>query len=211
MIYASYIKRLLDIVLSASALIVLLPLYLVVAVLVRIKMGSPILFSQERVTKGEKVFKLYKFRSMTNATNEKGELLDESQRLTKFGILMRSLSLDELPELLHILSGKMSIIGPRPLPLYYMPYYTEEERERHTVRGGLIPSDTISGKSVTTWKEQLEWDVYYARNCSFLLDVKILLLTIKVLFDRSVSDYGAVDRPHLNEERSGAKDLISRK
>ncbi len=210
MIYRGFVKRLLDIVLSLIAIIILSPVYLVVAILVRIKMGSPVLFSQERVTKNEKVFKLRKFRSMTDARNENGELLDETERLTKFGSALRSLSLDELPELVHILTGKMSIIGPRPLPTYYMPYYTEEERARHKVRGGLIPADTISGKAVTTWDEQLKWDVYYAEHCSFFLDVKILFLTFKVLFARSNSDYGSVDRPHLNEERSGEKDLISR-
>ncbi len=210
MIYRSFVKRLFDIVLSLIAIIALSPVYLVVAILVRIKMGAPILFSQERITKGERKFKLKKFRSMTNARNLNGELLDESERLTKFGVTLRSLSLDELPELFHILSGKMSIIGPRPLPTYYMPYYKEDEKVRHTVRGGLVPADTISGKAVTTWDEQLEWDAYYAKNCSFVLDVKILVMTFKILFDRSKSDYGSVDRPHLNEERSGQKDLISR-
>ncbi len=210
MIYRKFVKRFLDILLSLIAIIILSPVFLVLAILVRIKMGSPVLFSQERVTKGKRVFKLHKFRSMTNARNEKGELLDESQRLTKFGSALRSLSLDELPELFHILMGDMSIIGPRPLPTYYMPYYTEEEQQRHEVRGGLVPADTVSGKSVTTWDEQLKWDVYYAKNCSFLLDMKILFLTFKILFDRSKNDYGSVDRPHLNEERSGEKDLISR-
>ncbi len=210
MIYRCVIKRFFDILFSLSAIVILSPLYITVAVLVRIKMGAPILFSQARVTRNEKVFKLYKFRSMTNERNENGELLDETQRLTKFGSSLRSLSLDELPELFHILSGKMSFIGPRPLPTYYMPYYTEEERIRHKVRGGLIPADTASGKAVTEWDEQLKWDAYYAEHCSFLLDVKILFLTFKVLFDRSKSDYGSSDRPHLNEERSGQKDLISR-
>ncbi len=210
MIYRKFVKRLLDIILSLLAIVILSPVYLVVAILVRIKMGAPILFSQERVTKDEKVFRLRKFRSMTNARNEQGELLDESERLTKFGSALRSLSLDELPELFHIFSGNMSIIGPRPLPTYYMPYYTEEEHVRHTVRGGLVPADTISGKALTTWDEQLKWDAYYAEHCSFGLDLKILFLTFKILFQRSSEDYGSVDRPHLNEERSGQKDTISR-
>ena len=210
MIYRSFIKRFLDIILSVIAIIILSPVFLVVAILVAIKMRLPVLFSQARVTKDERVFQLHKFRSMTNAKNEKGELLDESQRLTRFGIAIRSLSLDELPELFHILKGDMSIIGPRPLPTYYMPYYTEGEHQRHEVRGGLVPADTISGKVVTTWDEQLKWDVYYAKNCSFLLDVKILIMTFKILFDRSKGNYGSVDRPHLNEERSGKKDAISR-
>ncbi len=209
-IYQNCIKRLLDCILSCAAIIVLSPIYIVIAVLVRIKMGSPILFSQERVGKDEKVFRLYKFRSMTNAKDENGNLLDETQRLTKFGSMIRSLSIDELPELIHIFTGKMSIIGPRPLPTYYMPYYTEEERFRHTVRGGLIPADTISEKSIISWDEQLKLDAEYAKNCSFILDVKILIATFKVLFIRANEDYGSVDRPHLNEERSGIKDNISR-
>lgn len=210
MIYRNFVKRILDFSLSLLGIIILSPVYLIMLLLVRINMGVPVLFSQDRVTRGEKVFRLYKFRSMTNAKDKDGNLLDETQRLTKFGILMRSLSLDELPELFHILSGKMSIIGPRPLPTYYMPYYKEEERIRHTVRGGLIPADTISGKSIVSWDEQLKWDMYYSQNCSFILDLKILFLTIKVLFSRSTEDYGSVDRPHLNEERSGIKDSFSR-
>ncbi len=210
MIYRKFVKRIFDFLLALLAVIILSPVFIVVAILVRIKMGSPILFCQERVTKGEKVFKLYKFRSMTNARNENGELLDETQRLTKFGSAIRSLSIDELPELFHILSGKMSFIGPRPLPTYYMPYYKEGEKARHTVRGGLVPADTISGKPIVTWDEQLKWDAYYAQKCSFILDVKILIATFKVLFLRSKSDYGSADRPHLSEERSGTRDTTSR-
>ncbi len=210
MIYSKCIKRVFDVIIALLSIIIFSPIIIVTAILVRIKMGKPILFYQERVTKGEKVFKLFKFRSMTNARNEQGELLDESQRLTKFGAAIRSLSLDELPELFHILTGKMSFIGPRPLPTYYMPYYKDEEKVRHRVRGGLVPADTICGKAITTWDEQLAWDAYYAKNCSFVLDMRILFLTFKVLFDRSKNDYGSVDRPHLNEERSGVKDVISR-
>lgn len=209
-IYQNVIKRALDCFLSGIAIIILSPIYLVIAILVRINMGSPVLFSQERVGKDEKVFRLYKFRSMTNAKDENGNLLDETQRLTKFGSMIRSLSIDELPELVHIFTGKMSIIGPRPLPTYYIPYYTEEERLRHSVRGGLIPADTISEKSIISWDEQLRLDAEYAKNCSFILDVKILIATFKVLFIRANENYGSVDRPHLSEERSGVKDTISR-
>jgi undecaprenyl phosphate N,N'-diacetylbacillosamine 1-phosphate transferase len=168
-----------------------------------IGMGSPIIFSQERIGRGEKPFRFYKYRSMTNARDADGNLLDETKRLTRFGSFLRSTSLDELPELFLILTGKMSIIGPRPLPTYYMPYYREEERVRHTVRGGLIPADTISGKPIITWDEQLKWDAYYAKHCSFLLDIKIFIVTFKVLFLRAKEDYGSADRPHFNEERSG--------
>ncbi len=210
MFYQNYVKRLFDFILALVAVIILCPVFLIVAVLVRIQMGSPVLFSQERVGKDEKIFRLYKFRSMTNAKDEQGNLLDEKERITKFGSFIRSLSIDEFPELFHILSGKMSFIGPRPLPKYYFPYYREEERARHKVRGGLIPADTISGKAIVSWDEQLRLDVEYAENCSFLLDIKILMATFKVLFIRSTEDYGSADRPHLNEERSGVRENISR-
>lgn len=208
--YKRFVKRILDFVFSFIAVIILIPIYLILSLAVLIGMGIPIIFCQERIGLHEKPFKLYKYRSMTNAKDKDGNLLDESQRITKFGSYIRSSSLDELPELLLILSGKMSIIGPRPLPTYYIPYYTDEERKRHTVRGGLIPADTISGKLIVTWDEQLKWDVYYAENCSFLLDVKILLITFKVLFQRVSEDYGSANRPHLNEDRSGKRDTISR-
>ena len=149
--YAKYIKRLLDIVLSLIAIIVLSPVYLIVAIVVRIQMGSPVLFSQDRIGKDEKVFKLYKFRSMTNETDENGKLLPEEKRLTKFGLTLRSTSLDELPELFSILKGDMSIVGPRPLPTYYGPYYYPEERKRHRVRGGLIPPDGLSKQTTPEW------------------------------------------------------------
>lgn len=201
--YRKFIKRLLDFTLSLVAIVVLLPLLIILSIAVLIGMGSPIIFSQERIGRGEKPFRFYKYRSMTNARDADGNLLDETKRLTRFGSFLRSTSLDELPELFLILTGKMSIIGPRPLPTYYMPYYREEERVRHTVRGGLIPADTISGKPIITWDEQLKWDAYYAEHCSFLLDIKIFIVTFKVLFLRAKEDYGSADRPHFNEERSG--------
>lgn len=201
MVYEKYIKRLLDIILSGIAIVILSPVYLIIAIVVRIQMGSPVLFSQERIGKNEKVFKLSKFRSMTNEKDENGKLLDEHLRLTKFGIALRSSSLDELPELFSILKGDMSIIGPRPLPTYYMPYYLSEERKRHKVRGGLIPSDGLSKKAVPTWEEQFKYDVFYAQNISFGLDVKVFLYTLKILFDRVTTNYGADDRPHLNVYR----------
>lgn len=200
--YKKLIKRLLDIIFSIVGIIILAPCLVVISIMVRIGMGSPIVFFQDRVGVNEEVFKFYKFRSMTNEKDEKGNLLDESQRLTKFGKFIRSTSVDELPEIFLILSGKMSFIGPRPLPTYYLPYYKENERERHSVRGGLIPADTLSGNTTPSWDEQLEYDVYYAENCSFLLDVKVLLQTIKVLYLRAVNDYGAAERPHLSEERA---------
>lgn len=203
--YKKFIKRWLDVFFSAIGIIILTPVFVVLAIAVRIGMGSPIVFFQDRVGLREEIFKFYKFRSMTNEKDENGELLDEAQRLTKFGKFIRSTSVDELPEIFLILSGKMSFIGPRPLPVYYLPYYRENEKERHLVRGGLIPADTLSGKTTPSWDEQLEYDVYYAHNCSFLLDMKVLFQTVKVLYLRAVNDYGAAERPHLSEERAFVK------
>ena len=200
--YAKYIKRLLDIVLSLIAIIVLSPVYLIVAIVVRIQMGSPVLFSQDRIGKDEKVFKLYKFRSMTNEKDEKGKLLPEEKRLTKFGLTIRSTSLDELPELFSILKGDMSIVGPRPLPTYYGPYYYPEERKRHQVRGGLIPPDGLSKQTTPEWETQFKYDNYYVDNVSFLLDCKVILVTFLILFKRVETQYGTKDRPHLNEYRA---------
>lgn len=200
--YAKYIKRLLDIVLSLIAIIVFSPVYLIVAIVVRIQMGSPVLFSQDRIGKNEKVFKLYKFRSMTNETDVKGKLLPEEKRLTKFGLTLRSTSLDELPELFSILKGDMSIVGPRPLPTYYGPYYYPEERKRHQVRGGLIPPDGLSKQTTPEWETQFKYDNYYVDNVSFLLDCKVILVTFLILFKRVETQYGTKDRPHLNEYRA---------
>ena len=200
--YAKYIKRLLDIVLSLIAIIVLSPVYLIVAIVVRIQMGFPVLFSQDRIGKDEKVFKLYKFRSMTNEKDENGKLLPEEKRLTKFGLTLRSTSLDELPELFSILKGDMSIVGPRPLPTYYGPYYFPEERKRHQVRGGLIPPDGLSKQTTPEWETQFKYDNYYVDNFSFLLDCKVILVTFLILFKRVETQYGTKDRPHLNEYRA---------
>lgn len=201
--YAKYIKRLLDIVLSLIAIIVLSPVYLIVAIVVRIQMGSPVLFSQDRIGKDEKVFKLYKFRSMTNETDENGELLPEKDRLTKFGIALRSTSLDELPELFSILKGDMSIVGPRPQPSFYLPYYTDEERKAHKVRGGLLPPDSIGKEVQCSWEQQLNLESYYAENLSFLMDVKVILCTFIILYKRMKNNYGADDRPMLHVYRKG--------
>ena len=201
--YAKYIKRLLDIVLSLIAIIVLSPVYLIVAIVVRIQMGSPVLFSKDRIGKDEKVFKLYKFRSMTNETDENGELLPEKDRLTKFGIALRSTSLDELPELFSILKGDMSIVGPRPQPSFYLPYYTDEERKAHKVRGGLLPPDSIGKEVQCSWEQQLNLESYYAENLSFLMDVKVILCTFIILYKRMKNNYGADDRPMLHVYRKG--------
>lgn len=199
--YRYFLKRLLDILLSGVAMIILLPIYFILAIYVAIFMGLPILFGQERIGKDEKPFKLYKFRSMTNKKDEDGNLLPESERLTKAGIFLRNSSLDELPELWSIFIGRMSIVGPRPMPTYYGPYFLENERKRHTVRGGLIPPDSLSGKAVTTYEEQFKYECEYADNVSLWLDIKVIFTTFKILFLRVEEDYGTCDRPHLNVYR----------
>lgn len=182
--YEKYIKRLLDIVLSGAALVILSPLLLITAVLVRIKLGSPVIFTQERPGKDEKVFKLHKFRSMTDARDASGNLLPDKERLTRFGAKLRSLSIDELPELWDIFRGKMSIVGPRPLLVKYLPLYNEEQRHRHDVRPGLTGWAQVHGRNLTSWEERFEYDVEYVNNISFALDVKIIIMTIRCVFAR---------------------------
>ena len=201
--YEKYIKRLLDILLSAFALIVLSPVLLVVAILVRTKLGSPVIFSHQRPGKDGKLFRLYKFRSMTNERDENGKLLPDEVRLTGFGKLLRSTSLDELPELWNILKGDMSIVGPRPLLVQYLPLYNEEQRHRHDVRPGLTGWAQANGRNAISWEEKFEMDVWYVRNLSFLLDVKTVLLTAKtVLLREGISDGKTVNM----EEFKGTKE-----
>lgn len=201
--YERYGKRALDVLISLTAILVLWPIYLIIAILVRVEMGSPVLFGQERIGKDEKPFRLYKFRSMTDKKDANGNLLPESERLTRFGAALRSSSLDELPELFNILKGDMALIGPRPLPTYYGPYFHEDERVRHSVRGGLIPPDSLSGKAVTGWEEQFEYECYYARHISLWLDIKVFFTTFRILLGRVETDYGdgTGGRPHLSEYR----------
>ena len=182
--YEKYTKRMLDIVLSGGALIVLSPVLLATAVLVRTKLGSPVIFCQERPGKDEKIFKLYKFRSMTDARDANGNLLPDEVRLTKFGKLLRSTSLDELPELWNILRGDMSIVGPRPLLVRYLSRYNEEQKHRHDVRPGLTGWAQDNGRNALSWEEKFRLDVYYVEHISFLLDVKAILLTVKNVLRR---------------------------
>ena len=198
-------KRVLDFALSFAGLIILSPLMLVIAVLVRLNLGSPVLFKQPRVGKGEKIFTMMKFRSMSDRRDENGELLPDEMRHTKFGDLLRSTSLDELPELVNILKGDLSVVGPRPLLVSYLPYYTEEERLRHTVRGGLTVPEVIHGNTNPSWEEQFAYEVDYAKNVSFLLDLRIIWNTVRILFKRVRTDYGAESRKPLNVERSEMK------
>ena len=182
--YKKYIKRLLDFILSLCAIIVLSPILLIVALLVRTKLGSPVIFKQERPGLNEKIFTLYKFRTMTDEKDDHGNLLPDDIRLTKFGKTLRSTSLDELPELFNILKGDMSIVGPRPLLVRYLPLYNEHQKHRHDVRPGFTGYAQVNGRNSITWEDKFDKDVEYIDKCSFLLDVKIILKTIKVVFVR---------------------------
>ena len=177
MIY-KYIKRILDIISSLLAIIILSPLLAVTAVLVKTKLGSPVLFRQERPGKDEKIFTLMKFRTMTDERDENGELLPDEVRLTKFGKFLRSTSIDELPELFNILKGDMSVIGPRPLLVKYLPRYNEHQHRRHEVRPGLSGWAQVNGRNSISWEEKFDLDVEYVDNYSFAMDVKILFMTV---------------------------------
>ena len=183
--YRRFIKRWLDFVLSFIGIVVLSPVLIVLAALVRIKLGSPVLFRQERPGRDEKIFTLCKFRTMTDKKDGEGKLLPDSERLTKFGKLLRAASLDELPELFNILKGDMSIIGPRPLLVSYLPYYTEEEKLRHKVRPGLTGLAQVSGRNFIDWDKRMEKDVEYVKNLSFFMDIKVLWMTVMTVLGHS--------------------------
>lgn len=180
--YERLVKRALDAFLSTLAFIVLSPVLLVTAILVRIKLGSPIIFCQVRAGRDEKPFKVYKFRTMTNGRDENGNLLPDEVRLTSFGKKLRSTSLDELPELFNIIKGDMSIIGPRPLHVYYLPWYTEEQRKRHDVRPGLTGYAQAHGRNTVDWDDKFQMDVDYASHITFLGDCRIIIDTVKTVF-----------------------------
>lgn len=180
--YSKYFKRLMDFTLSLMAIIVLSPIMLITAMLVRKNLGSPVVFCQERPGKDEKIFKMYKFRSMTSEKDADGKLLPDDVRLTKFGRLLRSTSLDELPELFNILKGDMSIIGPRPLLIKYLPRYNEYQAKRHNIRPGLSGLAQINGRNAISWEDKFDFDVKYTENITFIGDVKIILLTLVKAF-----------------------------
>lgn len=182
--YKKYVKRPMDLILSLLALIVLSPFMLIIALLVRVKLGSPVIFKQQRPGLNEKIFTLYKFRTMTDERDENGELLPDDIRLTRFGKLLRSLSLDELPELWNIIKGDMSIIGPRPQLIRDMVFMTEEQRKRHTVRPGLSGLAQINGRNAILWEDKLSFDLDYINNITFIDDIKIILKTIINVFAR---------------------------
>jgi undecaprenyl phosphate N,N'-diacetylbacillosamine 1-phosphate transferase len=190
--YEKYIKRFLDILLSGMALIILSPLLLVIAIFVRVKLGSPVIFCQERPGKDEKIFRLHKFRSMSDARDENGELLPDEERLGRFGRALRATSLDELPELWDIFRGKMSIVGPRPLLVKYLPLYNNEQHRRHDVRPGLTGWAQVHGRNLASWEERFAYDVDYVDHIGFAPDVKIIFMTVRcVLTHEGISAEGS--------------------
>ena len=191
--YEKYFKRPLDLFCGLAAVIVLGGLYAAVAILVRVKLGSPVLFTQERPGKDEKIFKLYKFRTMTDERDENGELLPDDARLTRFGRILRSTSLDELPEAINIIKGDMSVVGPRPLLVQYIPLYNEKQHRRHEIRPGLSGYAQVHGRNAVTWEEKFEMDVKYVDHITFIGDVKIVLETVKKAVRREgISGEGTV-------------------
>lgn len=183
-IYEKHIKRALDFILSLSAIILLSPIFLIVTILVRTKLGSPVIFKQERPGKDEKIFCMYKFRTMTDARNDQGELLPDEVRLTRFGRMLRGTSLDELPELWNIVKGDMSIVGPRPLLVRYLPLYNKVQRHRHDTRPGFTGLAQVNGRNAISWEDKFEWDVKYTNHITFLGDVSIILKTVKTVIKR---------------------------
>lgn len=194
-IYKKYFKRPMDFTLALGALILLSPIFLIASLLVRINLGTPVIFKQKRPGKDEQIFTIYKFRTMTDDMDKNGVLLPNSMRLTKFGRFLRSTSLDELPELINILKGDMSFIGPRPLAIEYLPYYTEQERKRHSVRPGLSGLAQINGRNTVSWEERFIYDLEYVNKTTFLSDIKIIIKTmIKVIKRVDIGESG-VDTP----------------
>lgn len=210
--YKRFIKRYFDILFSGIALLILSPILFVVAGLVRIKLGSPVIFKQQRPgmidrrTGKEKIFKILKFRTMTDEKDGQGNFLPDTVRLTRFGRILRSTSLDELPELINILKGDMSIVGPRPLAVVYLPFYTKKERHRHDVRPGLTGWAQVNGRNSISWESKFKYDLEYIENLSFLFDLKIIFLTVKKVFIREGIGQGEEIPESLHIER---KDWIN--
>lgn len=210
--YANGLKRVLDFLVASIALIFLSPLFLLLIILVRIKLGSPVFFIQIRPGLSEKPFKIYKFRSMVNHDQKNKRILSDEQRLTRFGRLLRSLSMDELPELINVIRGDMSLVGPRPLLPDYLPYYSPQQRLRHNVRPGITGWAQINGRNTLSWKNKFELDIWYVKHCSFLLDCKIILFTLlKIIQREGINAAGHAtmtrfdvefqERHHLNKQK----------
>ena len=208
-VYSICIKRILDILLSLIVIILFSWLYLIVAILVRINLGSPIIFKQPRPGKDEKVFNMYKFRTMTDKKDENGNLLPDEMRLKRFGKKLRSSSLDELPEFFNILKGDMSFIGPRPLLVKYLPFYNERERLRHSVRPGLTGYAQAHGRNAISWEKKFEYDVYYVEHLTFLTDIKVIIDTVKAVLKRdgvvlnALPDFDDYRKEQMEEKDKG--------
>jgi len=203
--YRNFLKRFFDVALSGLALLILWPVLLIVAILVRSKLGSPVIFCQDRPGKDEKIFKMYKFRSMTDERDENGNLLPGKDRLTRLGRILRSTSLDELPELWNIFKGDMSIVGPRPLLVKYLPLYSEEQRHRHDVRPGLTGLSQACGDIDMTWERQFELDAEYTKNVTLINDIKIVVMTVRRVLIRSENNYGSYSRGEFKGSESAVK------
>jgi len=202
--YKKMFKRFFDIFLSLIAIIILMPVYIVVSIFVLIFMGWPVLFKQPRPGKNEKIFNMYKFRTMTNKKDKDGNLLPDEQRLNKFGKFLRKTSLDELPEFFNILFGNMSFIGPRPLLVKYLPYYTEEEHHRHDVRPGLTGWAQSNGRNLVNWDDRFKLDLEYVNNISFKMDLMVIFKTIKVVLKHEgITDGKSETMTFLDEVRKG--------
>ncbi|TMN23815.1 sugar transferase [Lentibacillus cibarius] len=202
--YKKFIKRPMDFILSLIAIIILSPVFLMVSILVRIKLGKPILFKQERPGLNEKIFTMYKFKTMTDQKDSNGKLLPDNVRLTKFGRLLRSTSLDELPELFNILKGDMSVIGPRPLLVQYLPLYNAHQKRRHEVRPGLSGLAQVNGRNGISWEERFNFDVEYVDNLSFVGDWRIIFLTIKKVFVREgINSESAATMEYFEGSKAG--------
>lgn len=201
--YKKYIKRILDIILSLIAIIITLPIFLIVGILILIFIGQPAIFRQKRPGKNEKIFTMYKFRTMTNKKDKNGNLLPDELRLTKLGKFLRKTSLDEIPEFINILKGDMSFVGPRPLLVEYLPYYKEEEHHRHDVRPGLTGLAQVNGRNNLDWNDKFQKDLEYVNNITFINDVKIIIDTIKIVLKREgITDNKSVTMTKLNNERN---------
>lgn len=197
-----FVKRSFDLISSLLLFIVISPIFLILVILVRVKHGAPVFFKQNRSTLGGRTFGLMKFRSMTGECDEDGNLLPDDKRITKFGAWLRNTSLDELPELINIIKGDMSVIGPRPMPVEYNNWYTDSEKGRFKVRGGLLPPETLKENPTPSWDEQLQWEAEYGNDVSFLIDTKIFFKVFLLLFKRDSGNYGTYFRDSLINERS---------